>query len=102
MSPRRLTPVYADAPAPPAPRRALPRLRVAKMDLPVLILLYGVLCGWRLLGDNLLHAGLDLEAWTRARLHFRDALAQAIELTIVLVAFDLTLRLGAGRERAAK
>lgn len=100
---RRLTPIYADAPAPPrpAPRTRKP-FRIAKMELPVLMLIYAVTCGYRLLGDNLVNGGLNPLHWTRARLHFGDALFQALWLTFVLLAFHFVLRLGKKRERTAR
>jgi len=97
MTGHRLTPIYADEPAPRAAPRSARRPRafqIAKMELPVLIALYGVVCGSCLLGDNLLNSGLNPIDWTRERLHFGDALAWAIRLTMVIVAIEIFLRIG--------
>ena len=97
MTKHRLTPIYADAPAPPAPRKARRSLRIASMELPSIVILYGVICGFWLLPDTLETAGLNPLHWPRGGGHLRSAIGQAVQLTIVLLGFDLSLRMGRSR-----
>jgi hypothetical protein len=98
MTPNRLTPIYADAPAPPPARKARRSFRIARMELPTIIMLYGVMCGYWLLPDNLRTAGLNPLHWPRGGGHLRSALGQAAQLTIVLLGYDLSLRVGKSRK----
>ena len=97
MSQHRLTPIYADAPAPPRARKARRTLRVARMEVPTIVILYGVICGFWLLPDNLETAGWNPMHWPRGGGHLRSAIGQAVQLTIVLLGFDLALRMGKSR-----
>jgi hypothetical protein len=97
MTPNRLTPTYADAPAPPPARKAHRSFRIARMELPTIVILYGVICGYWLLPDNLRTAGLNPLHWPRGGGHLRSAFGQAVQLTIVLLGFDLALRMGKNR-----
>ena len=98
--PRRLTPNLSYEPAPARTRRG--PLRIAGMDWPVLVVLFGAMCGYRLFWDNLVHAGWHLHLWTRARLHFGQALNQALLLVLVLAAVELFLRLGKAKSARAE
>jgi hypothetical protein len=97
MTPHRLTPIYADAPAPPSARKARRPFRIARMELPAIVMLYGLICGYWLLPDNLRTAGLNPLHWPRGGGHLRGALGQAAYLTVVLLGFDLALRMGKSR-----
>jgi hypothetical protein len=97
MTSHRLTPIYADAPAPPPARKARRTLRIARMELPTIIILYGLICGYWLLPDNLRTAGLNPLNWPRGGGHLRSAVGQAVQLTIVLLGFDLSFRMGKNR-----
>ena len=97
MSQHRLTPIYADAPAPPPVGKARRSFRIARMELPTIVILYGVICGLWLLPDNLRTAGLNPLNWPRGGGHLRGAIGQAVQLTIVLLGFDLSLRMGKSR-----
>ncbi|MBO9580257.1 MAG: hypothetical protein J7498_05135 [Sphingobium sp.] len=68
------------------------------MEMPVIGLLYAVLCGRWLLAENLKSNGLNPLHWHRSAVHVPEAVGQAAQLTIILLGFDLFLRMGKARK----